>query len=38
MMAMIGEADQQPEPLATPCRTIWVRCRVRFALVAGGKA
>jgi len=31
VMASIGEGGE-PEPLATPSRTIWVRCRVRFAL------
>ena len=38
LMAGIGEAGEQPEPLATPSRTIWVRCRVRFSLISGGEA
>jgi uncharacterized protein YggE len=29
---VMGEVMEGPEPLATPSRTIWVRCRVRFAL------
>jgi uncharacterized protein YggE len=28
----MGMVEEAPEPLATPARTIWVRCRARFEL------